>query len=111
MKKKNLYTLIPNPTDGTSLYRGWGPLSRIKKHLPEVEFIVANTVDWSVLINCDGAFLQRPFTEGHLKICEMIKNMGIKLWVDYDDDLLNVPRSNPTFENYSTCRLRSKHNN
>lgn len=104
--KKNLYVLIPNATDGTSLYRGWGPLSKLKEVMPEVSFIVSERVDWSILINCDAAFLQRPFTDAHLKVCQMIKNMNIPLWVDYDDDLFCVPRSNPTFENYSTDETR-----
>jgi hypothetical protein len=49
---------------------------------------------------------QRPFKAEHLVTAELVKSYGIPFWVDYDDNLLEVPRSNRCFKTYSDRRIQ-----
>lgn len=91
--------------DGTSFYRGIGPLAHLKKN---AEFYGFNTITvdsaekfkWATLYQYDMVFMQRPFREEHKQVAEMAKTMSIPLWVDYDDDLFNVSTDNPSHVMY-----------
>lgn len=101
---KNLLTIIPKMTDGTSFYRGVGPLSHLKEIATAdgapFQMGIYSSLDWSILAFQHGVFAQRPFTKEHLRAIEISKANGRRVWVDYDDNLLKVPRDNPTHETY-----------
>lgn len=99
---------FPDPTDATSFYRGLGPLISLKKTNREIEIFSAETWTWNTLLSADIAFLQRPFTQKHQKMAYMIKEHELPLWVDYDDNLLCVPQSNPTHRIFSEAFERIK---
>lgn len=93
---KTLLIMCPNPTDATSFYRGIHPLNELKKTLPyEVNFQYAQEINHAVLVAADGLFMQRPWKSQHLEIMKMAHANGVPVWVDYDDDLFNIPSSNP----------------
>lgn len=96
---KSLLAFIPNPTDATSFYRASGPLKALQKKM-NFRMERGSEVNWDTLKSHDVVFLQRPFTDIHVKIVDMAKANGKKVWVDYDDDLFNVPRSNRTYKLY-----------
>jgi hypothetical protein len=98
---KSLLLNTPNPTDGTSLYRGYGPLGHLKEALPDVKMMTSDAYNWAVFAMVDGLFMQRPYTDNHMQIAEMARASNVPIWMDYDDDLFRVPRSNPTFKVYS----------
>lgn len=90
------------PSDSTSFYRAVGILPFIKSD--EFELInVSNTThfSWADFTGCDIFFLQRPFTAEHLSLLTLAKDMGVKVIIDLDDDIWNVPQENPTHQLYT----------
>lgn len=91
-KKMMIITHIP--ASASSFYRAFGPLSELRPegwslHKPTDQF------DWSDLVQNDVIFFHRPTDSMQLKIMEQSKSMGRKIWVDHDDNLLDVPPRNP----------------
>lgn len=104
---KKLGILCPKPQDGTSWYRGFHPLSRLEKQMPDWKFhyFDVEQIDdwfWSTGIGCDVLFLQRPSNESLIEFVTDAKIIGTKIWLDFDDDLLTVPSSNPSHKFYSS---------
>lgn len=97
-----LMAFIPNPIDATSFYRGMGPLT----HLVHSSNLLVEerevNVNWATLSKYDALFMQRPFTSNHAEIVKMAYDNGIPIWLDYDDDLFNVPTDNPVFGIYQS---------
>lgn len=100
MAKVKILAVIPNQTDATSFYRSGGPLLALKKSWEELDTFSVDRHNWFVHQMCDIVFLQRPYKKDHLDIVEMAKLNGKKVWVDFDDDLFNVPFSNPAYRIY-----------
>lgn len=101
-----LLAVIPHAQDGTSFYRGIGPLSHMMRHYP-VDVTFTDAVDWTHLVGADVVFLQRPFRTDHENIVRMAKMMGRPVWVDWDDWILDVPAENPNQFAYTTEEIRS----
>jgi hypothetical protein len=103
--KKRIQVFVPKPTDGTSLYRGIGPISHLMRSYPDdIQFVFRDNVDWSAMWMVDGLFLQRPYKDDHVMMCEIAECNRKKIWVDYDDDLFTVPASNPAHDVYSKAK-------
>jgi hypothetical protein len=100
MKRVNLWT--PHPSDGTSFYRAWGVFNEIarKENLP-ILFESSNKGAWHDFTGYDLIFMHRPHDESHVNYCNMAKRYT-KIWMDWDDDILNIPRYNPTYASYQT---------
>lgn len=104
--QKSIGIYSPNPLDATSFYRGFGPLSHVRRWMGDVLFRQLGGKDDPRFSRvslgfCDAVFMQRPFTSEHVQAAEMVRAEGIPLWLDYDDDLLSVPMSNPTHRTYA----------
>lgn len=87
----------PDPRDATSFYRAMGPIGYMRHLTSEFEFVGLPTnfnVTWSTLQQADVFYCQRPFSESHKSLCEMALENGLKLWIDYDDDIFNIPIHN-----------------
>lgn len=109
MRKQTVLCVSPDPNDATSFYRGCGPLGEMRKQAPDFDFVPLPkgfTITWSVLQQADWLFLQRPFTEPHLRMAQMAKANGLKVWADWDDDILNIPRCNYTHKIYAARGAR-----
>jgi glycosyltransferase involved in cell wall biosynthesis len=102
----NLATICPNSTDATSFYRGVGPLAELRRKRNDLSLCIFNEVNWATLKLMDAVFMQRPFTNGHLRLCELIKTNKLPLWIDLDDDLFSVPKDNPSFSTYSKPEIQ-----
>lgn len=96
---------IPHANDGVSMYRGWGPLSHLRRIYP-IEFISPEQYTWSTLVNCDLLYMVRPATDQDLGLLRMAKRCGIPIWIDYDDNLLAVPKHNPSFNFYARKNIQ-----
>lgn len=113
---KRLICLSPNPADGTSWYRAVRPLSLLEKSLEgswRFERLHFNkerqtNLGWSDISGADVLFLQRPCLPWNVDLILEAKIMGIKVWLDYDDDLFSVPYSNPAYRTYGDPE--TKHN-
>lgn len=96
-------TLAPNVYDGTSFYRLGGVMPYLDKEYDDVhmkDLSHTKEVDWADYAGYDVAVFQRPFIKPHLSTINMLKLMGVKIILDYDDDVLNLPIHNPYYHNY-----------
>ena len=96
-------TLAPNVYDGTSFYRLGGVMPYLDKQYDDVhikDLSHTKEVDWADYAGYDVAVFQRPFIKPHLTTLNMLKLMGVRVIVDYDDDILNLPIHNPYYHNY-----------
>jgi hypothetical protein len=83
--------------DSTSYWRMLGVLTHI--HHPDIQLIdISGTkvFDWSIFAGKRGIIFQRPFANEHYAIIGAAKNMGLKIILDLDDLLWDVPTWNPT---------------
>ena len=102
----NLGLCLPAPADPTSFYRAlgvFGPLA--KEH--NINLITGNYWSWENVIQCDVLFVQRPFADEHRKVCEIARSLKVPIWLDYDDNLWNVPQSNSAYQLYMNTRAHA----
>lgn len=97
-----LATHIPNMIDASSWYRSMGPLADMRRQMPELTTHHLAKYSWATLAECDAVFLQRPYTHEEVSIIEIAKDVGVPVWVDYDDLLLKLPTDNPGYFLYET---------
>lgn len=85
---------IPSPEDGTSFYRGVGPLSELHKTDKNIQVDFKRYCSFTDIKGYDLAFFQRPFRKEEIQSIKLCKQMGIPVVIDYDDDFFNVPVNN-----------------
>lgn len=98
-------TFAPNVYDGTSFYRLGGVIPYLEKEHKDIhikDMSSSKEIDWADYASYDVAIFQRPFVKPHLSTINMLKLMGVKVIIDYDDDVLNLPMHNPFFSNYDS---------
>lgn len=98
---------IPNPNDATSYYRAMGPLTALKRSMG-LNLRFDAKVTWATMKQVDAVFLQRPSSVDDVKIIEIAKNCGVPVWVDYDDNLLEVTPDNPSFFHYFKSDMKKR---
>jgi hypothetical protein len=86
------------PEGACSYYRSIGPLSQLRKINPDIQVEYLNNVSWPILSNTDILYLERPVENNLIKSIEMARQMGIKVWVDFDDCLHEIPKDNPSYD-------------
>jgi hypothetical protein len=110
----NILAFCPGPNDATSFYRGLGPLYELQNsgiinnieplasYFKQHEFNVlthniniiqgnAHSFSWSQIAQADIVFIQRPHQPVLREVARLAKRLGKPLWVDLDDDHLDVP--------------------
>ena len=93
-----ILTYAPAIGDGTSFYRLAGVMPYLEEEYGDIKVTdISNNkfIDWYILIGADILLFQRPFSEQHFAAIKMARNMNIKVVIDYDDDLFNIPQDNP----------------
>jgi hypothetical protein len=80
------------PDGAVSLYRGHGPFSKMRKHCDFIELPL--TVSWDQISKFDVLFFSKPCTPEAVAIAETAKNLGIPIWLDFDDDVFSIEPSN-----------------
>ena len=103
MRKFTLGVIAGNPKDSTSFYRAMGPLGNLRTLVPEMSLLMLEEVSWMSMKQVDVLFMQRPFTDDHVRIAEMARKNKKPLWMDWDDDLTCVPLENPTYFFYQSA--------
>lgn len=89
----------PIPFDGTSFYRSFGIFPNMSKQLGRNLDVSAfqGGMTWAQAGDFDVLFLQRPMTEGIYKLAHYVKGLGVKIWVDHDDNLFDLPTESRAF--------------
>ena len=99
MKRVALY--CTNYEDATAWWRVVAPFSRLQRETDEFFFDLQLSEQFLSMSHFfDVVLMQRPYKELHLKMAIECKSRRIPLWIDYDDDLFNVPLSNPSYLTY-----------
>jgi hypothetical protein len=80
-----------------SYYRSLGVFSKIKG----LEIDYSDGFDWHVLNGVDMVFFERPHIENHFLAIKYAKDYNLKVWVDYDDLLLNLPEWNNLYSYFN----------
>ena len=100
--------LVYTPDTSASWERCARPWHLIQKKLPglKITFCTANSAvpfqaTWDIAGFYDLAFLHRPFHPDVAQAARVMKRMGVKIWVDYDDLLPSVPWHNPSSRVYN----------
>jgi hypothetical protein len=90
------------PEGACSYYRSLGVISKLS-YLKTENIIVEKITEfeWSNLINTDIVFFERPRSADMVKAMEFVKQFGIKIWSDIDDDFFSVPIYNPSHKFFS----------
>jgi hypothetical protein len=107
----NILTYAPAIGDGTSFYRLAGviPYLEIEHGDINIKDISNNKyLDWYDFIGQDILIFQRPCTELHFAAIKMARNMGLKIVIDYDDDLFNIPQDNPVHISFEALKETMK---
>lgn len=104
LKNLNLLIHTPDPTDATSLYRGWGPMNQLARDFEaNGRTLTIGSEDkycWPTIGKYHVAFMQRPYQDKHATMMRLFKDQGIPVWVDYDDYLFGLPTDNPCYNMY-----------
>lgn len=98
-----ILTHTPTKHDSTSFYRVHGVLHNLNRQMGGQLQIVPygqGNYTWAELGGFDILFLHRPAHPVLLKMAEYCKKLGVKVWVDFDDNLFNLPPENRAYWNY-----------
>jgi hypothetical protein len=92
-------TVVTNPQSAaTDFYRSVGPLWYIQKITGggvRLKTVTPPNIDWHQLFTSDVVFFSRPNGNTLLDIIAEVKDMGKRVWVDYDDLLDGLSDYNP----------------
>lgn len=106
-----LLALTVNKDDTTSFYRASGVMRDLQRKIPELQIDLNNasaigTLTWSTLCLYDMVFLQRPFNS--LNLVRFLRQMNIPVWIDYDDNLFEIPQDNSrAFDTYQDQNIQT----
>ena len=86
--------LTENRQDATSFYRGAGIVNDLagkSKAVIDVFNWDEINLDWSLFALFDLVYMQRPLTKTAVDTAVYLKLIGKRIWIDWDDDYLNIP--------------------
>ena len=96
-----LLFLTYSNTDTCSLYRAAGIAPDLRKQWPGLSIEIKQwdrmQISWANLINYDIVMMQRPYDQPALSMCRYLKMLGIPIWIDWDDLLLDPPKENKQY--------------
>lgn len=94
----NINIVTDAPNDSTSFYRAHGVFNQLRK---KADFNIAlfddKSFGWNTVGKYDILYLHRPNNSQHLEIAAIAKKNGVPLWIDFDDDIINIPQTNPAY--------------
>lgn len=79
-----------------SLYRTFGVLP----FLPNVHLNKPEKVRWCEIIENDIIFHERPAEKNTVDFLRVAKSWNKPVWIDYDDDMLNLDKNHPAYKYY-----------
>jgi hypothetical protein len=94
MKKVGYLSMLES--NASAFYRTNGVLNFLNS--PDISvtnlYTPQNEYSWDMLVGLDVFIFQRPSHQPHIELIRLAKDMNIRVILDYDDDLLNVPFHN-----------------
>lgn len=93
---KKILVITPEKDCGSALVRV-DPFYYLKENGHIEHVTVALDVSWEDILAHDIVYIHRGYLNHHLAIALQAKRQGKKIWVDVDDDLLDIPVDNTTY--------------
>ncbi len=92
-----------------SWYRSVGVLSKLRYLYPNIEIEPLDLKDWHNIADTDIVFFERPGQLHYEQAFNLIKDYGVKIWSDFDDDLFNVPIKpfNPSGNHFGNPKIQA----
>lgn len=98
----NVLFLSYKRSDSCSFYRSAGIAADLRRKTPHnittMEWEAG--LDWAAITSYDLIMFQRPYNKTSLSLLSYIKACNIPVWIDYDDNLLEIPPENKAFDAY-----------
>lgn len=89
--------MVQDPNEGSSFYRTSFVFPYLNSsEIRLVDFSGIEALSPHYYVNLDVLILQRPSLKLQIDIMKLAKSMGVRIIIDHDDNLLEVPVSNPT---------------
>lgn len=109
VRRFRLGVFANDPANGRSLSRLLGPFNAMMRQDPRLEIVRPertrdNTgwdMDWHYFSSLDAMYFLDPYQPSDLAQIALARATGCRVWVDYIDDLLAVPPSNPAWGAYA----------
>jgi hypothetical protein len=89
------------PSSSVSWYRSSGVLPKLKQIDPSIEVELLPQAQWLFLAGADILFLDSPNTRDYMIAAIIAKEYGLKLWIDFNDNLLDPPMTHPRYNELS----------
>ena len=101
-KIKILILNEPEGLNGVTHWRMYRPMMLLEERYgDQIELIWNRGVLLPVdMARADVAIAWRPCTPAQMQVLAQVRSMGIRIIIDYDDDLLNVPPGSPAYLSY-----------
>jgi hypothetical protein len=105
-----ILVLTVSSSDTCAFYRSAGVIKDLRRKtdnnitLVQMDQVALN---WSFITQFDLVMIQRAFTKDILSLCGYIKQCGIRLWVDYDDNLFALNPENPAYSIYNNPDIQA----
>lgn len=99
--------LTMNKGDATSYYRAAGVVKDLEKrtgHTIDVYDWTDLTLNWVILSRYEAVWMQRPISREAVACQNYLRLMNKPIWVEYDDDLFNLPASHPMVHIFAAAR-------
>ncbi len=81
-----------DPENNISFYRGSGPLKRLAEQYPDINYDIARPeFKLELLKEYDIVLITCPYTLGHIELIRAAVQHDVKVWIDIDDLLTDIP--------------------
>lgn len=90
MEKIKILLITADPENNISFYRGRQPLFRLSEHY-DVEYEVYDSIETFYKNKPDILLITCPYKDEHVAITNFCIEEGVKVWVDIDDLITDVP--------------------
>jgi hypothetical protein len=89
-----------SPKSACAYYRSIGPFSKLYKINKDVDVQYLSSIGWQTMADADIILFPRPFGSNIIAGMHLAKDFGIKIWIDYDDCIHEIPKYNPVYEDF-----------
>lgn len=108
-----ILTHTPLKQDSTSFYRAYGVFHNLNRRFDgKIQFTdyqretLRGSFTWADLAGFDILFLQRPYMAQLFDMAHYAKSLGVKIWVDFDDNLFELTDDHPSYFQYKDMAVK-----
>ena len=91
----------PPALGAVGYWRLYQPLQAMRQSFNNFDFDVKQDFKEGELMMYDWLILARPSKPIEMEMIATAKKLGVKVAVDYDDDLFNIPIMHPAFDTFN----------